>query len=97
MPGPIAFILLLLAGFALGILFFGGLWITVRALPKARHPALLVLASFWVRTAVVIAGLLLAMDGLWQRALACLAGFLIARVLLSRWIPPPNPAGRSVV
>jgi F1F0 ATPase subunit 2 len=97
MPGPIAFLLLVLGGFGLGILFFGGLWFTVCALPKSRHPAVLVLASFWVRTAVVIAGLLFAMDGLWQRALACLLGFLLARIVLSRWIPRDNPAGRGVV
>jgi len=97
MPGPVGFALLVLAGLGLGMLFFGGLWITVRALPKSRHPAVLVLASFWIRTGVVVGGLLLAMDGLWQRALACLAGFIIARVLLSRWIPRGDPPAKSVV
>jgi F1F0 ATPase subunit 2 len=86
-----------LAGLGLGVLFFGGLWLTVRALPKARHPVMLVVGSFWVRTAVVVTGLLLAMDGLWQRAVACLVGFIFARILLSRWIPRDHPDGRSVV
>ena len=97
MPGPAGLILLFLAGLGLGLLFFGGLWITVRALPKARHPVVLAVGSFWVRTVLVIAGLLLAMDGLWQRAVACLVGFIFARILLSRWIPPDHAHGRSVV
>jgi F1F0 ATPase subunit 2 len=85
MPGPIGFVLLVLAGFGLGMLFYGGLWMTVRAIPKSRHPIVLTVTSFWVRTGVVIAGLLLAMDSLWQRALACLVGFILARIVLWRW------------
>jgi F1F0 ATPase subunit 2 len=87
MIGPLAFVLLLLAGFVLGLLFFGGLWVTVRAIPTSRHPAMLTLVSFWGRTGVVIAGLLLVMDGLWQRALAGLVGFVCARLVVARWIP----------
>jgi len=97
MPGPIGLALLLLAGFGLGLLFFGGLWLTVRALAKSRHPAVITLASFWGRTALVIAGLLLAMDGLWQRAVACMVGFIIARIVISRWIPKNHSAGKYVV
>jgi F1F0 ATPase subunit 2 len=97
MPGPLGFVLLLLAGFGLGMLFYGGLWMTVRTIPKSRHPIVLAVASFWGRTAVVIAGLLFAMDGLWQRALACLVGFILARILLSRWIPGNRPVGRGAI
>jgi F1F0 ATPase subunit 2 len=97
MPAPLEFVLALSTGFCLGILFFGGLWMTVLAIPKSRHPVVIAVASFWVRTAVVIAGLLLAMDSLWQRALACLMGFIFARILLSRWIPGNNPSGRGAI
>jgi len=96
MPPPFTFILVLLGGFALGIVFYGGLWLTVRALPKSRHAVLLALASFWGRTALVVGGLLLAMDASWQRALVCLIGFAAARILLSRWVPRqdlPRPRG----
>lgn len=96
MPPPFTFILVLLGGFALGIVFYGGLWLTVRALPKSRNAALLALASFWGRTALVVGGLLLAMDASWQRALVCLIGFAAARILLSRWVPRqdlPRPRG----
>jgi F1F0 ATPase subunit 2 len=79
--------LLLLAGFGLGGLFYGGLWVTVRALPKSQHPAILALGSFWARGAVVIAGFILLTAGSWQNALVCLAGFVLARIVLARWIP----------
>jgi F1F0 ATPase subunit 2 len=36
-----------LGGLALGAFFFVSLWLSVRALPKARHPVVLALASFW--------------------------------------------------
>ena len=96
MPPPFTFILVLLGGFALGIVFYGGLWLTVRALPKSRTAVLLALASLWGRTALVVGGLLLAMDASWQRALVCLIGFAAARILLSRWVPRqdlPRPRG----
>lgn len=99
MAGPISLnlILILLAGLGLGILFYGGLWMTVRALPGSRHPTVLALASFWGRTALVIAGLLLAMAHRWQNAIAFLLGFVLARVLLSRWIPSHGATGRGLV
>ena len=87
MPMALAFVLIGLAGFALGIVFYGGLWLTVRALPKSKHAVLLALASFWGRTGLVIGGLLLAMDASWQRALACMVGFAMARLALARWAP----------
>jgi F1F0 ATPase subunit 2 len=81
------FVLILLAGFGIGVVFYGGLWLTVRALPTSRHALLLVLASFWGRTGLAIGGLFLAMDGSWQRALICLVGFAIGRVVLARLVP----------
>ena len=98
MPGPLTSILILLAGFGIGVIFYGGLWLTVRALPNSRHALLLALASFWGRTGLAIGGLFLAMDGSWQRALVCLVGFAMARIVLARWVPPQNHfAGKGVV
>jgi len=97
MPVPIAFLLVLLGGFALGIIFYGGLWLTIRALPKSRHAVLLALASFWGRTGLVVAGLLLAMDASWQRALLCIAGFVAARILLARWMPDRSASKPGVL
>ncbi|MCE5306290.1 MAG: ATP synthase subunit I [Acidobacteriales bacterium] len=92
--GAISYTLLLLAGCALGLFFYGGLWFTIRALCGSRHPVLLMLASFWGRTAVVIACFLLLMDQLWQNAALCLAGFVLARFVCARLMPNP-PAGKG--
>ena len=86
MAGAISFSLMLMAGFSLGMLFFGGLWLTVRALPKSRHPTMLALSSFWGRATMVIVGFILLPAGSWQKALICLAGFVVARIVLTRWL-----------
>jgi len=97
MPGPLTLVLILLAGCGLGFLFYGGLWLTVRALPKSRHPTALFLVSFWVRNALAIAGLILAMDRRWERAAICMVGFALSRVVLGRWIPRNGTGGKSLV
>jgi len=80
--------LALIAGGALGCLFFGGLWWTVRRVPDARHPALLVLASLLVRTAAVLAGFYFVSSADWKRLLACCAGFLLSRFFIIRRVRP---------
>lgn len=97
MPAPLSFILILLAGFGLGILFYGGLWMTVRALPDSRHPTVLALGSFWGRTALVIAGFLFTTARRWQNAVVCLVGFVLARIVLGHWIPQHGTSGRGLV
>lgn len=70
-----------LAGGALGALFFGGLFWTVRRSLTAWHPALWVFASLMLRTFVVLAGFYLVGQGEWPRILACLTGFVVARTM----------------
>lgn len=74
----------LVAGLGLGLLFFGGLWWTVRRLPDSDRPGLLLGGSVLLRTALVVTGFWLVMAASWQRAAACLLGFLLARTLLVR-------------
>lgn len=81
----------LFSGIVLGLLYFGGLWLTVRRMSTARSPALLFLVSFLVRAALVVAGVYLIMDGRWERAAACMAGLLIARTLVCRTVRPQEP------
>ena len=73
----------------LGVLFFGGLWWTVRKGVPAKRPALLFLCSMLLRAGVVIAGFYVVSDGDWQRLLACLFGFVIARFIVTRVAGPP--------
>lgn len=75
------------AGTLIGLLFYGGLWLTIRMLLTARHPVLLTVSSFWLRLLVALAGFLFAMNGKWQNVLACLAGFAIGRGLVSALLP----------
>lgn len=96
MSGFMALVLAVAAGAGLGLLYFGGLWLTVRRLPDFGRPALLFGASFAVRTALTLLGFYLVMDGSWERMLACLVGFIIARkVLTSRLQPACDPAVRQ--
>ena len=74
----------LLAGAALGVFFYAGLWVTVRALLTTRYPTLLTLGSFWIRTLAVLASFLFLMKGRWQYALTCVVGFTVARVAVSK-------------
>lgn len=68
-------------GAALGVFYFCGLWWTVRRL-NSRNGTVLLLGSFLVRSAVVVAGFYLVMDGRWEALLAALAGFLAARIAI---------------
>jgi F1F0 ATPase subunit 2 len=94
-PSPLALTLLALGGLVLGIVFFGGLWLTVRALPSARYPTALAVASFWGRTALVVTAFAYALVQGWRSVLACLLGFVAARLLMARWIPHRNVTGRT--
>lgn len=69
-------------GAGTGLLFLCGLWVTVRQLPSARHPAAWALASFLVRvggTAVVFGWV--AKVGDWIHVLLALGGFLLMRTI----------------
>lgn len=80
-------------GCLLGSAFFGGLWWTLRRLPRARHPTLLVMLSGVIRTAVVIGGIGLVMDARWERAVACLAGFAAMRIVTVWGAAAGSPPG----
>lgn len=72
------------AGTLLGGAYFTGLWVTVRRLPTARHPFLALYGSFLARTALLMAGFGLLLDGRGPLLAAALAGFLLARGILVR-------------
>ncbi len=70
------------AGGLLGLLFFGGLWWTLRRAFASPRPALWVAGSMLLRMVCVAAGFVVVSAGDWRRLLACLLGFWAARWLV---------------
>ncbi len=77
-------ILSLGAGAALGALFFGGLWWTVRRGVASRRPALWFVGGTLLRASAALAGFLVVGGGRFDRFVFCLAGFVGARLLVLR-------------
>ena len=67
------------AGGLLGVIFFGGLWWTLRRAFASKRPAVWVGVSLLSRMACVVGGFILVSSGDWRRLLACLLGFWAAR------------------
>ncbi len=73
-----------LVGLVIGLLFFAGLWLTVRRATSSPRPKRLLAVSFAARTMVAVAALVLvARAGQWPLLGASL-GFLAARPIVSR-------------
>lgn len=82
----IGLVVSLIAGLMLGVIFYGGLWITVQQLAGTCHPIVVTLGSLLFRMAIALAGLLLAAHGRWQNALVYLGGFVLARIWVARFL-----------
>lgn len=87
--------LVLVAGFITGLGYFGGLWLSIRKLTAARHPALLLLGSWGGRLALALFSFHLLMGGQWERLVVCLIGFLAARGLLVKLLGPNHERGQK--
>lgn len=81
-------VLALATGVLLGVMFFGGLWWTVRKGVSSERPALWFLGSLLLRTIITLTGFYLVARGDWQRLLMCLLGFVIARPIVTRLTRP---------
>jgi F1F0 ATPase subunit 2 len=69
-------------GLALGTLFFGGLWITVKKTVVSKTPALLVISSFFFRVSITLAGFYFIGQGNWEKLVSCMVGFIVARFIV---------------
>ena len=79
MNDTLMIVLALLAGTALGMFYFGGLWLTVvKGLPS-KSPGLWFTLSLILRLSLTLTGFYLICGEHWNRWLACLLGFIIAR------------------
>lgn len=84
-----------LAGGALGMFFFGGLWWTVARTLQSDRSMAWHFAGLLLRMAVTLGGFYLVGAGQWQRLAACLAGFIVARALVLRATRIPAPAAMT--
>jgi F1F0 ATPase subunit 2 len=82
MNSTLVLVLALLSGVLLGVVFFGGLWWTVRRGLLSHVPALWFSASSLIRTAVALVGIYVVSHSEWRRLLACVLGFFLARVVV---------------
>jgi len=72
----------LIIGMFLGLIYFGGLWLTVQRMPNSRSPMLLTIGSFLIRAGLVLGVFFLVAQGQWLRVIVCLVGFLLMRMIL---------------
>lgn len=85
MSDPISLALSVAAGVLLGLIFYGGLWWTVRRGLSSPRPARLFLGSALLRMGLVMTGFYFVSNGQSQRLVACLAGFITARLAVT-WL-----------
>lgn len=79
----------MVAGILLGVMFFGGLWWTVRRGFSSKQPGLWFFGSQLLRMSIALAGFYFVSDGHWKRLMVCLLGFLLARLVVMWLTGPP--------
>ena len=84
MTEVLSLVLATVAGVLLGVIFFGGLWWTVRKGSSSQQPALWFFCSLLLRTSTALVGFYLVACGHWERLLVCLLGFVMARHIVTR-------------
>jgi F1F0 ATPase subunit 2 len=84
MPWVILLVLGCIAGLALGLLFFGGLWWTTQRLATSSRPALVMSVSLLVRTGVLALALVVLARSHVSLLVGAVVGIVIARIGLTR-------------
>ena len=79
----------MVTGVLLGVMFFGGLWWTIRKSVSFKRPALWFFGSLLLRMGIALAGFYFVSGGHWERLLVCLLGFVLARHIVTRLTRPP--------
>jgi F1F0 ATPase subunit 2 len=84
------------AGIGCGGFYFGGLWLTVKRLGKARRGTLSLFASFLVRISLTCVVFFFFMREGWADLVACLLGFFLTRFFWIQRLRPGSPQPGSV-
>lgn len=88
-------ILAFIVGALLGVVFFGGLYVTVKKLSSMKYPALFMMLSLLVRLVIMAGGIYLIMDGEIRNLLSAMAGILIVRFLMIQSLGKTVPEERK--
>lgn len=80
-----------IAGLAMGIIFFGGLWLTAKKIIHSKKPVLWLLSSFFLRVGITLVGFYFVGSGNLQKLLICLVGFIAARFLVLHFTKSKEP------
>ncbi|HSM25600.1 MAG TPA: ATP synthase subunit I [Anaerolineaceae bacterium] len=90
--GDVSSILLALGGgFLVGFVYFWSLRFTIAHMVTTKHPALVMIGSYFLRTVFMLLAFYLIMDGELMRLIACLVGFILARIVLVKRTGPQKP------
>ena len=89
MSETLTWVLAWMAGGALGSIFYGGLWWTIRKGVSSTKPARWFLGSLLLRTSIALTGFYFVAGGHWERMMLCLLGFFMARVAMTWLTGPP--------
>lgn len=77
-------------GIILGILFFGGLYLTVGKLNEVKNPSLLVIFSFIIRMAILLGGLFYLSKKGYQAILLALLGIVLVKFIMIFIVNKPS-------
>lgn len=83
----------LLAGFVVGVFYFGLMWLTISRIQQSRSPAILLLVSYAGRLAIAVGVFYRVASGDGRRLVAALVGFIIARWLTIAFVRREQPGG----
>ena len=75
-------LLVFIAGVALGVLFFLGLWFTVKKALNSKRPVVWFLGSAIIRLSITLLGFYYLTMGNWINMIICLLGFILARFIV---------------
>lgn len=83
------------AGVALGVFFFGGLWLTATRLVDSDHPALLLAGSYLGRMAVLALSFYVLLRINQPTFFGAIVGFLASRLAATKRLGQGQPAASS--
>jgi F1F0 ATPase subunit 2 len=82
------FVIAALAGVLFGIIYFGGLWLTIQRMGQVNRPILLLTGSFIIRLGLALAGFYLVSNGRLEFLAVSLITFFLTRFYFIKKIQP---------